>query len=277
MGFLICDKCKGYYELQPGESPEDFDLTCECGGSIRYADNVDFVGSDWNEVPITTICPKCGTTNPEGSSFCSTCAADLTSDDKTTPPSKNGVLDFWDKQSTGGKAVIGILGVCFIGFIFIILVAGMGSHNTNSLSQSPAASTQSQAQTADATMSESEYIPKAQTWIKTVGDALDSAASDMDAYSNGGMTDSQFISNINGYKSTIDDVLNQEKIAHPPARFTSVHQQVVSAEQDMSNALGYAIKGAQSKNVDYINKGTDLMNSGRSKMEQANNELSQMG
>jgi hypothetical protein len=36
LGYLICDKCRGYYELQPGESPEDFDLTCKCGGSLHY-------------------------------------------------------------------------------------------------------------------------------------------------------------------------------------------------------------------------------------------------
>jgi hypothetical protein len=36
MGFLICDKCKGYYELQPGESLEDFSDQCECGGTLKY-------------------------------------------------------------------------------------------------------------------------------------------------------------------------------------------------------------------------------------------------
>ena len=28
-------KCGGYYELQPGEHPEDFDR-CDCGGKLRY-------------------------------------------------------------------------------------------------------------------------------------------------------------------------------------------------------------------------------------------------
>ncbi|AEG17290.1 hypothetical protein [Methanobacterium paludis] len=34
-GYLICKKCGGYYELQPGESPEDFD-SCQCGGKLEY-------------------------------------------------------------------------------------------------------------------------------------------------------------------------------------------------------------------------------------------------
>jgi|GEM_PF-3069041 len=34
-GFLLCDICGGFYELQDGESPGDFD-TCQCGGKLKY-------------------------------------------------------------------------------------------------------------------------------------------------------------------------------------------------------------------------------------------------
>lgn len=40
MGYLICEKCKGYYELQQGESPEDFDR-CQCGGDLDYVEDID--------------------------------------------------------------------------------------------------------------------------------------------------------------------------------------------------------------------------------------------
>jgi hypothetical protein len=33
--FMVCDKCGGYYELQKGESPEDFSDECECGGHLE--------------------------------------------------------------------------------------------------------------------------------------------------------------------------------------------------------------------------------------------------
>jgi hypothetical protein len=33
--FLVCDSCKGRYELQKGESIEDFE-SCSCGGKLRY-------------------------------------------------------------------------------------------------------------------------------------------------------------------------------------------------------------------------------------------------
>lgn len=35
-GYLVCDKCNRYYQLQPGESPDDFSDTCECGGHLEY-------------------------------------------------------------------------------------------------------------------------------------------------------------------------------------------------------------------------------------------------
>jgi hypothetical protein len=35
LGYLECDNCKGYYELQNGESPEDFS-ECECGGKLVH-------------------------------------------------------------------------------------------------------------------------------------------------------------------------------------------------------------------------------------------------
>ena len=39
-GYLVCDKCNGYYELQPGELPADFDLTCNfdgCDGELKFS------------------------------------------------------------------------------------------------------------------------------------------------------------------------------------------------------------------------------------------------
>jgi predicted amidophosphoribosyltransferase len=35
-GYLICDECSGYYQLQPGEVAADFDDKCECGGRLRH-------------------------------------------------------------------------------------------------------------------------------------------------------------------------------------------------------------------------------------------------
>lgn len=40
-GYLVCDNCGGYYELQEGESPEKFDLACDCGGKIQYKSKSD--------------------------------------------------------------------------------------------------------------------------------------------------------------------------------------------------------------------------------------------
>ena len=39
--YLVCDKCGGYYQLQPGESPDDFRDVCECGGHLEYKEDLE--------------------------------------------------------------------------------------------------------------------------------------------------------------------------------------------------------------------------------------------
>lgn len=39
MPYLYCEKCRGFYELQKGESLDDFD-SCECGGKLKYYENM---------------------------------------------------------------------------------------------------------------------------------------------------------------------------------------------------------------------------------------------
>ena len=35
-GYLVCDKCGGFYQLKHGESENDFSDSCECGGKLEY-------------------------------------------------------------------------------------------------------------------------------------------------------------------------------------------------------------------------------------------------
>lgn len=70
MGYLICDKCEGYYELQDGESPEDFDV-CECGGRLRYAENLNSIKKE------KLICPSCGVEIQNDIKFCGNCGKSI--------------------------------------------------------------------------------------------------------------------------------------------------------------------------------------------------------
>lgn len=40
-GYLVCNACGGYYKLQPGESPDDFEDNCECGGHLRFVNSLE--------------------------------------------------------------------------------------------------------------------------------------------------------------------------------------------------------------------------------------------
>jgi hypothetical protein len=52
MGYLICSKCKSYYKLQSGESAKKFVDKCDCGGKLRYVENLDFVDPNWKQVSL---------------------------------------------------------------------------------------------------------------------------------------------------------------------------------------------------------------------------------
>jgi len=52
MGYLICNQCKGYYKLQSGESPKDFEKECHCGGALRYVENLDIVDPSWKLMSV---------------------------------------------------------------------------------------------------------------------------------------------------------------------------------------------------------------------------------
>lgn len=39
-GYLVCDECGGSYQLEKGESPEDFVMECECGGKLEFKQNI---------------------------------------------------------------------------------------------------------------------------------------------------------------------------------------------------------------------------------------------
>jgi ribosomal protein L40E len=35
-GYLVCNSCGGYYQLEQGESPDDFEDVCDCGGKFMH-------------------------------------------------------------------------------------------------------------------------------------------------------------------------------------------------------------------------------------------------
>lgn len=40
-GYLVCGKCGRYYQLRPGESPDDFTAACECGGKLEFKETIE--------------------------------------------------------------------------------------------------------------------------------------------------------------------------------------------------------------------------------------------
>ncbi len=78
MPYLVCEKCKGYYVLQLGESPKDFDR-CKCGGSLRYVKKLNKRFNMKKTPDKLNICPKCGKQNIKTSKICVFCGKILNS------------------------------------------------------------------------------------------------------------------------------------------------------------------------------------------------------
>ena len=129
MGYLICDNCKGYYKLQPGESAADFNDKCDCGGTIRYAENIDIVDPNWKQAPISDICPKCGANNPDGATFCASCGSNMKPETNkraaVKPQGGNKKSNKQNKTPTDrGKILIAVVGIIiFIGIIAAVISA----------------------------------------------------------------------------------------------------------------------------------------------------------
>lgn len=70
MGYLICEKCGGYYKLEKGESPEDFEA-CNCGGTLSY---VEYIQKDRTKPKNAIKCTICGHEQEKGL-ICSKCGS----------------------------------------------------------------------------------------------------------------------------------------------------------------------------------------------------------
>lgn len=149
-GYLICSECRGWYQLQEGESFEDFE-SCECGGKLKHSKKTRSIEENFivcpncatkqnesavfckkcgkslknsfsNKVPINIYCPECGTANLKYADFCQNCGNMLNTKKKDV---KHKTMGWWNKQSKGGKLAMGMVGSCCLGIIIILVMVGI--------------------------------------------------------------------------------------------------------------------------------------------------------
>ena len=82
MGYVICEKCGGYYKLEKGESFEDFDR-CQCGGSLKYVKSIQKRKKKQKNYIKCTICGH----EQEKSLLCSKCGSKIRL--KVSPQNRN--------------------------------------------------------------------------------------------------------------------------------------------------------------------------------------------
>lgn len=144
MGYLKCEKCGGYYELQDGESPADFEDICECGGQLNYVQNLDDFSNiipDSNENNLNnheTLDDYLNHTssNENTASKNNKVSSDKLTSQKANPHSTKNknpkvnnikpILNWWQKQNQNKK--IGII------ILFLIIIIAIGAVFASALS-----------------------------------------------------------------------------------------------------------------------------------------------
>ena len=79
MGYLVCEKCGGYYELKEGEAIDDFE-GCQCGGKFKFVKTIDelnLVKDQQSDSVDKSVCPNCGSKNDTNIKFCGSCGKPL--------------------------------------------------------------------------------------------------------------------------------------------------------------------------------------------------------
>jgi hypothetical protein len=128
MGYLICDKCGGYYEIQDGESPEDFSDECDCGGKLVYSESLESTYEDFNGLVTKITCPYCGAENPEDRTLCQSCKRFLKpikSPSNIAKISQSYTIEPPEDQiKNESKFGTWIVAICIVGLINIIALRG---------------------------------------------------------------------------------------------------------------------------------------------------------
>ena len=155
-------------------------------------------------------CPKCGKENSNGAKFCEGCGTDLggvINVSGNTSNSSGGFSGWWNKQGKGGKAAVGLVGLCCIGLILIVAVGGMMSPDktTTNATSTPTATTQttSAAQTpTTATISNCTIMEYTNTasYVKVTGTVIQSDGTNLRIEDSDGQDIMVQGDSVNGYE-----------------------------------------------------------------------------
>ncbi|MCE7697766.1 MAG: hypothetical protein K8E24_002625, partial [Methanobacterium paludis] len=126
-----------------------------------------------------------------------------------TSRNSGGFHGWWNKRGTGGKAAVGLVGLCCIGLILIVAVGGMMSPDktTTNATSTPTATTQTTSTTqtpTTATISQlyNNSIPTG-TYVKVTGTVIQSDGTNLRIEDSDGQDIMVQGDSVNGYEGHI--------------------------------------------------------------------------
>lgn len=242
MSYLVCDKCGEKYELQKGESPEDFEnFTCgDCGGNLKYIQNRDsYIVDKLDTINEANICPKCQIKNENHAKFCSNCGSKF--EKKST---KSKILSLVKKQK---KVIFGIIAV--------LLVIGIINIYVGSLP-----------------LSEEDYKQKRSEWRNSIELTITAIFNTLDAYGDGSIDFTQASDQMMDHFTKALDVAVQLRDAKVPAKYEHVNQLEYKAYLDVVDAATKLIDIFYTADEAKFNDAMQDLDDARSLMKQADQE-----
>ncbi len=188
----------------------------------------------------------------------------------------SGIIGWWNRQSTAGKAAIGLIGLCCLGALILIGIGGMlspentgSTYTTSDVSTSPEPATDTSTSAAE----EQAYIQSMLNYIQDVQSMMEETSTISEGVADGSIDPFYAAEFYRTKKEELDQIISDMEAIDVPSRFQNIHDLILSAFRDYSEAFGLAADGCENLDANSIERATDLIYSGAEKIQQATDEL----
>ena len=170
------------------------------------------------------------------------------------------------------KSKIAVAGFCLIIIVMAVGIYGI-TNNNPSTTQSVAPDTLPH--TTSPSNATSDYTTKVSSITKESNAILNDSYTVLDKLTTGEMDENTAISRLQNDKERMSGSLSEIQSLTPPQNLQHFHSLLVSAFQDLNQALSLEISGLKNSNANDIQSAADLTNSAVSKLNEAKKETNQ--
>ncbi|HEX3012990.1 MAG TPA: hypothetical protein VHO92_01790 [Methanobacterium sp.] len=172
------------------------------------------------------------------------------------------------------KAKIALAGFCIIVIVMAVGIFGLTNQNPGT-TQSVATDTVSPTTGTSSPNVTAGYTTKVDSIIESTKTDLNDSYTVLQNYANGEIDVNTAISHLQKDKTSLNNAIAEIQSLTPPQNLQNYHNLLVSAFQDLNQALSLEISGVQNNDMNDIQSAADLTNNAVSKIKEAKKERNQ--